>query len=92
MVLPTPLRRPLPDGHAPAPTNSMRHVCVPTEAITAASWRAWWRGRSWTPPFFASSAPTRVFVPVTGLSGPFDMEIDAVAYRDITPDPGIAVD
>ncbi|HZK06058.1 MAG TPA: Rid family hydrolase [Actinomycetaceae bacterium] len=31
--------------------------------------------------FFPDTAPTRVFVPVASWSGPFDIEIDAVAYR-----------
>ena len=30
---------------------------------------------------FPTSAPTRVFVPVAGWAGEFDIEIDAVAYR-----------
>ncbi|WP_053383040.1 Rid family hydrolase [Leucobacter celer] len=31
--------------------------------------------------FFPGTAPTRVFVPIASWSGPFDIEIDAVAYR-----------
>lgn len=31
---------------------------------------------------FPEGAPTRVFVPVAGWSGEFDIEIDCVAYRD----------
>lgn len=31
--------------------------------------------------FFPGTAPTRVFVPVAGWAGEFDIEIDAVAYR-----------
>ncbi|MEU1972126.1 Rid family hydrolase [Microbacterium sp. NPDC019599] len=31
---------------------------------------------------FPADAPTRVFVPVASWSGEFDIEIDAVAYRD----------
>lgn len=32
--------------------------------------------------FFPDTAPTRVFVPVASWAGEFDIEIDAVAYRD----------
>lgn len=32
--------------------------------------------------FFPTTAPTRVFVPVASWAGEFDIEIDAVAYRD----------
>ncbi|WP_141575477.1 RidA family protein [Actinomadura sp. WMMA1423] len=32
--------------------------------------------------YFPDSAPTRVFVPVAGWAGEFDIEIDAVAYRE----------
>lgn len=32
--------------------------------------------------FFPDTAPTRVFVPVASWAGQFDIEIDAVAYRE----------